>query len=346
METAERLRLAEERYRTIVENAWDLVVLVDPDGRILYASPRHRDVLGYEPEELVGLSAFAHQGPEDATVSQEAFRRTVESGEAAPRQRFRVRRADGRTAVIEGVGWRPILDERGRVTMVLGIARDVTDLVRAEEERRDLLARLVSAQEEARARIAEDIHDDPVQAMVAVGMQLDLLAEECSDPRALERVHQLQDSVHRAVTRLRTLLFELAPPSLEAGLAPAIGELIARDELGPEVAVEDRARMELPMEARTAAFRIVQEALANVRKHAGARHAWVRIEDRDGGIRILVEDDGVGITPERLATAPGHLGLRSMRERAALCGGRLEIGPREGGGTRVEVWLPTRVGHA
>lgn len=200
----------------------------------------------------------------------------------------------------------------------------------------------MSSQEEARARIAADIHDDPVQAMVAVGMQLDLLAEECSDPRVLERVRRLQDSVHRAVTRLRTLLFELTPPSLEAGLAEALMELAARDDAGPQLVVEDRARTELPMEVRTTAFRIVQEALANVRKHAAARTAWVRIEDRDGGVRILVEDDGVGITREQLETAPGHLGLRSMRERASLCGGWVEIGPGAEDGTRVEVWLPAQ----
>ncbi|GBC87274.1 Oxygen sensor histidine kinase NreB [bacterium HR12] len=341
MEAQEALRLAEERYRLVVENAWDLVVLVAPDERIVYASPRHLEVLGRSPEELVGLSAFAFQDPETAAAGRAAFRRAVERKEPAPGQRFTVRRRDGSTVVLEGAGWRPILDERGEVSLVLGIARDVTDLVRAEQERRELLARLVSAQEEERARIAADIHDDPVQAMVAVAMQLDLLAEECEGSPALARVRRLRDSVGRAVTRLRTLLFELAPPSIEAGLAQAVMELGARDDgLGFALSVEDRSARELPMEARTAAFRIVQEALTNVRKHARARHAWVRIADEDGGVRIVVEDDGVGIPPGGVEVSPGHFGLRSMRERAALFGGRLEVGPRPEGGTRVTAWLP------
>lgn len=343
-ETEEALRQVEERHRLVLEHISDLVVLVAPDERIVYASPSHERVLGYPLEQIEGGSAFAYQEPATAEAGRMAFRKALRERRPQPGQaRFRIRRADGGWAILESVGWRPILGDDGEVRLVLAVTRDVTDLVRAEEERRQLLAHLVSSQEEARARIAADIHDDPVQAMVAVGMQLDLLAEECSDPRVLERVRRLQDSVHRAVTRLRTLLFELTPPSLEAGLAEALMELAARDDAGPQLVVEDRARTELPMEVRTTAFRIVQEALANVRKHAAARTAWVRIEDRDGGVRILVEDDGVGITREQLATAPGHLGLRSMRERASLCGGWVEIGPRPEGGTRVEVWLPAQV---
>lgn len=342
MEAAEALRQAEERYRLVVENAWDLISLVSPDGTILYASPSHRTVLGYTPEELVGRSALELMEP-DLPTPREAFAWWLHDDgddEGGWTRRVSLRHRDGRRVVVEA-STRPLRNEAGEVVAVLSIARDVTDLVRAEEEHRELLARLVSAQEEERARIAADIHDDPVQAMVAVAMQLDLLAEECEDRRALERVHRLRDSVGRAVTRLRTLLFDLAPPSIETGLADSVMELAARgEELGVAVSVEDRSSRELPMEVRTAAFRIVQEALANVRKHARARHARVRIEDHEGGVRIVVEDDGVGIPPDRVRDEPGHFGLRSMRERAALFGGRLEVGPRPAGGTRVEVWLP------
>ncbi len=338
MEALEALRLAEEHYRLVVENAWDLVVLAAPDERIVYASPRHREVLGFDP---VGQSAFAHQDEASAAAGREAFRRAIERREPVPGQRFTVVRADGGRAILESSGWRPILDERGEVRYLLAVSRDVTELVRAEEERRELLARLMAAQEEERKLIALDIHDDPVQAMVAVAMQLDLLAEECEGSPALARVQRLREVVGRALTRLRGLLFELAPSSLEQGLAEAVRDLAARaDDPELEVAVEDTSSRELPMEARTAAFRIVREALSNVRRHARARRAWVRIEDRDGGVRIVVDDDGVGISPEHAEGRAGHLGVRSMRERAALLGGRVEIGPRPGGGTRVEVWLP------
>lgn len=225
--------------------------------------------------------------------------------------------------------------------LVLGVTRDVTERVRAEREREELLSTLVAAQEEERARIASDIHDDPIQAMVAVGMQLDLFAEHTGDPDLLARVERLRTSVQRAIDRLRRLLFELSPPSLESGLGTAVVELATRAEeaTGFELRIDDRTTRELPIEARTAAFRIVQEALANVRKHARAGNVVVRLEERDGGMVVTVEDDGAGIAPGT-TSEPGHLGLRGMQERAALMGGWLEFGPRPGGGTYVEFWLP------
>jgi PAS domain S-box-containing protein len=354
----QELRRTDERLRTLIEQL-PAVVIVErpsPDPRkilIEYLSPRAEGMYGYPLEEIVNDSSFFERAlhPEDRERVLAANARSEQTGEPFD-QVYRVIRGDGRVMWVHSTS-RLIRDAEGYPQEWVGVELDITAQKeaeqalreveeRAEEERRALLARLVSAQEEERARIAADIHDDPVQAMVAVGMQLDLLAEECADARALERVHRLQESVHRAVTRLRTLLFELAAPSLESGLAAAVMELAARDHWGFEIAVEDRARAELPMQVRTAAFRIVQEALANVRKHAAARHAWVRIEDRDGGVRVLVEDDGVGITPEQLQPAPGHLGLQSMRQRASLCSGRVEVGPRVEGGTRVEIWLPAR----
>lgn len=353
IEAEERLRLAEERYRTLVEQlpavAFELVRGGSPsDMYFTYLSPQVERIFGYPAEELTGhpgrFAELVH--PEDRERVVAAVGR-ASAEEATFDETFRILRRDGSVAWLHGRA-APVLGADGQAVSWQGIALDVTERLEAaealrqsEEERRALLTRLMSAQEEERARIAADIHDDPLQAIVAVGMQLDLLAEECGSGPALERVRRLRDSVGRAVTRLRTLLFELAPPSLESGLGEAVTEVAARSEDGPPVEVVDRSRAELSMEARTAAFRIVQEALANVRKHARASRAWVRIEDRDGGVRIVVEDDGVGIAPERVQGAPGHLGLRSMRERATLCAGRFEVGPRPGGGTRVEVWLPT-----
>lgn len=353
MEAEEQLRLAEERYRTLVEQlpavAFELVRGGSPsDMYFTYLSPQVERIFGYPAEELTGdpgrFAELVH--PEDRERVVAALGR-ASAEETTFDETFRVLRRDGSVAWLHGRA-APVLGADGRAVSWQGIALDVTErleaaeaLRRGEEERRALLTRLMSAQEEERARIAADIHDDPLQAIAAVGMQLDLLAEECGGTApALERVRRLRDSVGRAVTRLRTLLFELAPPSLESGLAEAVMEVAARSEDGPPVEVVDRSRTELPVQARTEAFRIVQEALANVRKHARARRAWVRIEEEDGGVRIVVEDDGVGIAPERVQGAPGHLGLRSMRERAALCGGRFDVGPRSEGGTRVEVWLP------
>jgi signal transduction histidine kinase len=151
-----------------------------------------------------------------------------------------------------------------------------------------------------------------------------------------------------SVGRLRQLVFELRPPLLdEAGLAPALGAYARRvGELGGfAVQVENHLRRELPAELRVIAYRIVQEALANVRGHARARRVVIRLEEADGGALARVSDDGVGFAAElaERRRSPGHPGLISMREQAAA-GGWCRVASAPARGTTVELWLPLPAG--
>jgi signal transduction histidine kinase len=139
-------------------------------------------------------------------------------------------------------------------------------------------------------------------------------------------------------------VFELRPPLLdEVGLAAAIDQYARRaGELAGFVAqVHDESAGELPGELRVVAYRIVQEALANVRAHGRAGRVAVRLEEVDGGLLARVSDDGVGFLPGLAERRPaGHLGLISMREQAAMAGGWCRIASAPGMGTTVELWLP------
>ena len=213
-----------------------------------------------------------------------------------------------------------------------------------DEQRQRLLARLDHAQEEERKRIALDIHDDTLQVMAAVGMRLDALRQGLSDPGQLRTLAKLQREVTLSMVRLRRLVFELSPPALQRhGLAAGLRSYLEETcpEAGLDYRIESSLKDEPPPEQRTALYRVTKEALVNVRKHAMASTVEIRLEERDGGVLVRVQDDGIGIPVEVNGSAPGHLGMVAMRKRAELAGGWSRVSSDPKGGTVVEVWVPT-----
>ncbi len=216
----------------------------------------------------------------------------------------------------------------------------------AHHQRQQLLSRLVVAQEEERATVARDIHDDSIQVMTAAMIRLDLLVRRLEDPVLAAGVTKVRETVHAAVGRLRRLLFDLASPALESeGLAQALEEEIEelRSEM-PGTSIELRASLtqEAPMAARTVMYRIAKEALINARKHAEPTHIEITVGDHDEGVRINIRDDGRGFDAAEEDLPAGHLGLTSMRERANLAGGWCRVRSTRGAGTTVEAWIPAR----
>jgi signal transduction histidine kinase len=253
------------------------------------------------------------------------------------RNRLEENRALQRELMAENMLLEVTVDER---------TTELTDSLRslrlAEDARRKLVARLVHAQEDERLRIAGDIHDDPVQKVVAASMRLQLIRKQVKDPDVRASLDKLLESVRGSIFSLRHMIFELHPSVLEhEGLAPALREHMARLEGELEFALENDLGEEPSGETRIQLFRIAQEALANVRKHARARRVDIHLSQEDGGYKVQVRDDGVGFTPPQLlSSAPGHLGLSSMRERAELAGGWCKIHSLPDCGTTVEFWLP------
>jgi signal transduction histidine kinase len=216
----------------------------------------------------------------------------------------------------------------------------------SDEERRRLVIHLTQAQEQERGRIASDIHDDSIQAMTAVGIRLETLRRRLTDPEQLRVLEELEETVVLSIARLRHLLFELRPPVLDReGLAPALRVYL--DELSKETGlwyeIDNQLTVEPPGETRRILYRITQEALTNVRKHARARRVIVSLHEEERGFRVRVRDDGQGfVMREPEEQAPGHLGFTAMRERAEIAGGWWRVASAPQVGTTVEFWLPAR----
>jgi signal transduction histidine kinase len=320
----------------VFETITDAVVVLDPLRRIVDANPAAERVLGVSLADATGrpldeLLPEAEGLPGNLAVSRGGATRRYELTSDPMPDREEV-----------PIGW-------------LVVLRDVTErhrtqrhLRRLDEQRRFLLERLVTSQEEERRQLASDIHDDAIQAMVAVTLELQVLGGRLRDPAAHQLLERLKATATDSVGRLRQLVFELRPPLLDqVGLAAALEQYARRaSELaGFTVQVSNEVRAELPAEVRVLAYRIVQEALANVRAHAKASRVAIRLEEADGGVLVRVSDDGVGFLPgvvERQQRR-GHLGLVSMREQAAMAGGWCRVSSAPGMGTTVELWLPLPV---
>jgi len=352
----EALRAAERRYRTLIEQipAVTYVDVADPTGTTLFVSPQIERVFGVTPEEWKAADASLWADvihPEDRDRVLAAYHRSLERRRPF-RAEYRIVARDGRVRWIRDRGEFIPGGEAGP-DLLQGVMFDVTadrqreeELRRSREEIRELLSRLVRAQEEERARIAADIHDDSIQVMTAVGMRIEAARRRASSPEEAASLGKLEETVAAAIRRLRRLLFELRPRALdEEGLAAALREQLQRlgEDWDVEWGVEDGLVEEPSPELRTVLFRVAQEALANARKHSRARRVWVELAERDGGVVLRVRDDGIGFRVDDVrAPVAGHLGLPSMRERAQMAGGWLRIDSNPGAGTTVEAWVPLR----
>jgi len=237
-------------------------------------------------------------------------------------------------------------------TYAVELESRLDDLRRIDAQRRKLLARLVHAQEEERQRIATDIHDDSIQKMAAVSLRLESLRRNLQDKDALRNLSQIEATVQGAIGRLRHLMFELWPPALDRhGLAVAVRTELEQTKgaSGLDYSLRDEMDIEPPPETRTIAYRIIQEAVANARKHSEATLVEVRLSSENGGVQVRIGDNGKGL--ETSESPPGHMGLSTMRERAEMAGGWLRVNGADASdvtgepqkptkGTTIEFWLP------
>jgi signal transduction histidine kinase len=197
-----------------------------------------------------------------------------------------------------------------------------------------------------RSRLARDLHDSVTQSLFAAGLQAEALLRrsEPLSPEALRSLEDLQRLTRTALAEMRTLLLELRPTALaESWLGDLLGYLVESSAArsGTEIALSVTGQRALPPDVTIALYRLVQEALSNVVRHARARRAWVTLDCSSGDARLVVGDDGTGFDPSHVR--PEQFGLRNMRERAEAAGATLAIDSRSGRGTVVSVeWSDRR----
>jgi PAS domain S-box-containing protein len=352
------------RYHALFDLAPDAYVVTDVAGTIAEANAAARTLLARPLPELSGRPLVELV----ATADRRAFLVRLEKARfarAAPAAEWRLRLRqpggepfDAAVAVTSAVevarGRGPLLLWRLRR---LGVRRRAEDARRPARHRslqrrrrvqrqrvRVLAAQSVRAQEEEARRIAHRLHDEAGQMTATLHLSLQELEGELP-ARHRRRVHRVRALVLDLEERLRSLSHELRPTILDdLGLAPAIGFLAEAFSSRTGIRVEvrgDAADQRLDPPVETALYRMLQEALANVARHAQARRVVVDIRRRADTLRCSVQDDGAGFDPARAARA-GGLGLLGMRERLGTVGGRLLVRSAPGRGTKLVAILSLR----
>ena len=231
-------------------------------------------------------------------------------------------------------------DAGGRTLRAYGAMRDVTERKRIEHEMRDLSRRLIRAHEDERAKLARELHDDVTQRLALLAIEAGLAAEGEAPAQAMQNVRDGLKSLSKDV---HSLAYQLHPSILrELGLVEALqAECERRARPGQfEISMDlDPLHPVIGVDAEICLFRVAQEALNNVSRHARARAASVTLKPVDGGLMLTVHDDGVGFNRTKAAER-GHLGLASMRERIQLVSGALDIESAPGQGTAISAWVP------
>jgi PAS domain S-box-containing protein len=331
---------SERRYRHLVDNSPDIVWSVDAEGRFTFFSDSLEARTGWKPEQLIGKPFTALAGDDTAAAAAGAWDTLRNEPDREQRLRLDLPLADGRVSQTEVAMTGTIVD--GKFAGAHGAVRDISERERLEGDLRSQAAELAASQE--RAHLARELHDSVTQALFSMGLTLrtlELLLQ--TDPEAAKpKLAELRELQKDALAEMRTLIFELRPSSLESdGLVQALRThaTAVQRRTGLTIVVDAEPVERLPLPAEEALYRIGQEALHNVVKHANASSATLRIV-RDGDrVRLSVSDDGVGFAPDEVPR--GHLGLIGMRQRVDLVGGELRVESRAGEGTVIEASVPS-----
>lgn len=351
VEALRALRDSEERFRTLTEIAPVGIFLTDADQRCIYVNGRWSEIIGLSPEQAHGLDWRVCLQTEGQTLEATA----LFAADPTTPVSFEnpIERSGGPTSWVMGQ-MRPYRDSRGDIVGHLGVITDITDrksaeiaIQESEQRLRDLSTHMTSAEERQRAQIAREIHDDIGSSLT--GMKIDVLRLKqltTTIPEAQDKLAaftRLLDSSAAASVRIAKAL---RPSILDDGIVPAIEwqlrEFSKRMDIDTEF-VEPEREPQLTSDQSIALFRVVQEALNNVAKHAQAKHVDVVLFARANELTLEIRDDGQGLPRDRPVDhieRGGGFGITGMRERVLSLGGWMDVTGAPGKGTTVMVGIP------
>ncbi len=342
----EALFESEKSFRALFEDACDAIWVHDLNGVIQNANKAAAELSGYSLKELLKMNVKSFIDYASIDLARDVGRKLMQGQRVEMPYEVRLIRKDGSEAICM-VSTNLVIKDN-QPAGYQNIARDVTQEKQMQEKLRYYLQEITRAQEEERKRIARELHDDTAQLLGSLSRQLDNFIREKRQltPKETSLLKDLQSQINRGVQDVHRFIQDLLPPILDAlGFVPAVRSLMkdlpASDGIVTNLKVLGKERRFSP-EVELLLFRIVQEALNNVVRHAQASEAKMVIEFSEGGVRVTVSDNGLGFELSKLYDLPrrNKLGLVGMEERTELLGGTLEIKSAPNKGTTLTLEVP------
>jgi PAS domain S-box-containing protein len=347
------LQGADHTYRAFVERMNEGAAVLSSDHVVLHCNGRFARFLGRRLQSVIGSSMLDLVLPDDHPKLRALLQRAAQKN---CRGEIRLQSRRGVPMFVH-LSLNPLRLNSTRAVCL--IASDLSEMKRAEEllvlqreQLRALAERLQWVREEDRTRVARDLHDQIGQILTAIKMDMTWISRHLpeSEGKALARLKESIQLINDGVKAVRTICSGLRPGVLDdLGLAAAIewqaSEFASRNGVHCEVSVPP-VDLHLDGDRATAAFRIFQECLTNVARHAQAKSVRASLVQEDESILLVVQDDGIGFCESELSNTLGSLGILGMKERAQFCGGNVQIKSSPGNGTTVTVRVPVDIPRA
>jgi PAS domain S-box-containing protein len=353
-DVTDRLRLektlqdSERRFRSIFEDTPIGFYRTTPDGRILDANPALIQILGYASfEELATVNLVAHDYHPD--YSRKQFKERIErDGEILGMESLWKRTDETEVYIRENV--RIVRDANGKIVRYEGTIEDISDQKQAADQVRNLSQQLIKAQEDERQMISRELHDRVAQDLSSVLIGLNTLFNRQPNviPEVRKKALEFSEILQGTIGAVRDLSYEMSPPGLDdMGLIAALSmyceEFAEKSGLKVDFQATGISAFRLDFDTEMNLYRLTQEGLNNIRKHAAARQATVKLVGNYPNIILRIEDDGKGFDLEERTRAAGsekRMGLRSMAERVNLIRGEMAIQSQPMKGTQIFIKFP------
>jgi len=341
----EALRASEEKFRNVFSEAGVGMVIVSPEGRFLAANRTFCDCLGYTEKELLEKTVESITLPEDWPSFSQKLNKALKEGRGFQWVQKRCLHKGGRIVFTES-STSLIRGRDGSPQYFVAEILDVTSRKEAEDALSAMTRKLIEAQEQERARIGRELHDDINQRLAMLGVELEQLQENPSE--VSNRVQELRKEIGEISNDVQALSHELHSSKLEylgviGGIKSWCKEFAERQRT--EIDFKNEVSSPLPFEVGLSLFRVIQEALHNSSKHSGVKRVELQLREDSGEIHLLISDSGRGFDVEAASHGKG-LGLTSMRERVRLLNGTISIESKLMGGTTIHIRVPLGSGHA